>query len=157
MRLLEKWRENRLRKTTDKEYYLDDAEIVVVGFGTDGRIAVSAVRTARSYGIKVGLFRPISLRPFPEEALEKLVDQKKAFLVVEMNTGQMYKDIKKIVSNQSRVEFYGRVGGVIPFPDEILSEIRRISSMSYQSENIDPIDAWIQRLEDIRKTEAVGR
>ena len=69
----------------------------------------------------------------------------------------MYKDIKKIVSNQSRVEFYGRVGGVIPFPDEILSEIRRISSMSYQSENIDPIDAWIQRLEDIRKTEAVGR
>ncbi|MEI7987524.1 MAG: 3-methyl-2-oxobutanoate dehydrogenase subunit VorB [Chloroflexota bacterium] len=157
LRLLKQWREIRLKETRYKEYYLDDAEIVVVGFGTAGRVALSAVRTARSYGIKVGLFRPISLRPFPEEALEKLVDQTKAFLVVEMNTGQMYKDIKKIVSNQSRVEFYGRVGGVIPFPDEILSEIRRISSMSYQSENIDPIDAWIQRLEDIRKTEAVGR
>lgn len=126
LRLAERWHEVEQNEIRYKEYYLDDAEIVVVGFGSSGRIAFSAVRAARALGIKVGLFRPISLSPFPYQRLGELAQTAKRMLVVEMNTGQMLEDVRLATSNRIPVEFYGRMGGVVPYEDEILGEIQRM-------------------------------
>lgn len=106
------------------EYLTDDAQIVVVGFGTAGRIAQTAVQQARRDGLKVGLFRPITLWPFPEKRLSALADQVSAFLVVEMNTGQMIDDVRLAAGGQVPVMFYGRTGGVVPVPEEIYDAIQ---------------------------------
>lgn len=106
------------------EMLTDDAQLVVVGFGTAGRIAQTAVQQARREGMKVGLFRPITLWPFPEKRLSALADQVSAFLVVEMNTGQMIEDVRLAAGGQVPVTFYGRTGGVVPVPEEIYDAIR---------------------------------
>jgi 2-oxoglutarate ferredoxin oxidoreductase subunit alpha len=108
------------------EYMLDDAELIVVGFGTAGRVAQTAVKQARQQGIKVGLLRPITLSPFPDPRLSQLADEARGFLVVEMNAGQMIEDVKLSVGGQAPVKFYGRMGGVVPMPDEILSAIVKL-------------------------------
>ncbi|MEC4175968.1 3-methyl-2-oxobutanoate dehydrogenase subunit VorB [Adlercreutzia sp. R7] len=104
-------------------YLTEDADIVLVAFGASARIARSAVNAAREQGIKAGLLRPITLWPFPERAVEDLVPRTKAFLSVEMNMGQMVEDVRLAVAGRVPVEFYGRAGGVIPTPDEVLSAI----------------------------------
>ena len=104
-------------------YLTEDADIVLVAFGGAARVARSAVNAAREQGVKAGLFRPITLWPFPTEALSALADQAKAFLDVEMNMGQMVDDVKLVVSGRAPVEFYGRAGGVIPTPAEVLERI----------------------------------
>jgi len=147
-RLLKRWNEIRANEVRYKEYYLDDAEIVIVGFGTAGRVALSAVRTARDQGIKVGLLRPITVNPFPHKVIDQLAGRVKAFLVTEMNTGQMLEDVRLTVRNRVPVEFYGRTGGVVPFPDEILSEINRIASGKLNLD-ADPRDAWLERMTHI--------
>jgi 2-oxoglutarate ferredoxin oxidoreductase subunit alpha len=126
-RLLERWYEAQEKELRFREYYLDDADFVVVGFGTAGRVALTAIRAARAEGIKVGLLRPITLNPFPTPQIETLAKTAQAMLVVEMNSGQMLDDVRLSANNQCPVEFYGRMGGMVPFPDEILDEIRRIS------------------------------
>ncbi|MBK9943822.1 MAG: 3-methyl-2-oxobutanoate dehydrogenase subunit VorB [Kouleothrix sp.] len=105
---------------------LDDAEIVVIGFGTAGRIAQSAVRAARAQGIKAGLLRPITLAPFPDWRVSQLAGQARAFLVVEMNAGQMLEDVKLAAAGHVPVRFYGRMGGTAPLPDEILDAIVKL-------------------------------
>jgi len=105
------------------EYALDDADYVVVGFGTAGRVAQTAVKQARANGQRVGLFRPISLFPFPEARLAALAGRVKGFLVVEMNSGQMLQDVRLAVNGRAPVEFYGRMGGTVPYPDELLDVI----------------------------------
>jgi 2-oxoglutarate/2-oxoacid ferredoxin oxidoreductase subunit alpha len=127
-RLLQRWYDAQEKELRYREYYLDDADFVVVGFGTAGRVALTAVRAARAEGIKVGLLRPITLNPFPVTQIEKLASQAQAVLVVEMNSGQMLDDVQLAAHNHCPVEFYGRMGGIVPFPDEILDEIRRIST-----------------------------
>lgn len=108
-----------------EEYLLADAQIVVVAYGTTARVAKTAVETLRQQGIPVGLFRPITLWPFPEEQLAYLADhQVKAFLVVEMNAGQMLQDVRLAVGRQVPVKFYGRMGGIVPMPDEIENQVR---------------------------------
>jgi 2-oxoglutarate ferredoxin oxidoreductase subunit alpha len=109
-----------------REHLLDDAELVVVAFGTAGRIALSAVREARQKGIRVGLFRPISLNPFPYRRIGEIAQQAKAMLVVEMNTGQMVEDVRLGVEGRIPVRFYGRQGGVVPMPGEIEDEIGKL-------------------------------
>src|SRR5512143_3823530 len=94
IRLLKRWQEIQDKEIRYREYYLDDAEIVVVGFGTAGRVALSAVRAARQQGLKVGLLRPIPVSPFPTPIIEKLSPQTQCFLCVEMNTGQMLEDLR---------------------------------------------------------------
>jgi 2-oxoglutarate ferredoxin oxidoreductase subunit alpha len=144
LRMLKTWKticENEVRY---KEYYLDDAEFVIVGFGTSGRVALSAVRAARAQGIKVGLLRPVTVNPFPVKAIEALLPSTQAFLVVEMNTGQMLEDVQLAVRGQVPVEFYGRPGGVVPFADDILHEIQRISTAKL-SLDADPRMAWLDR------------
>lgn len=116
----------RANEVRYEEMDVDDAEVVVVAFGTAGRIAKSAIKAARANGIKAGLLRPITLWPFPEERISNLADSVDAFLVVEMNAGQMLEDVRLAVSGQVPVRFYNRMGGVIPLPDEILEAIQAI-------------------------------
>jgi 2-oxoglutarate ferredoxin oxidoreductase subunit alpha len=106
-----------------KEYFTEDIDLLVVGYGTAGRIAYSAVEEARAKGLKVGLFRPQTLWPFPEKRLSELADTVESVLVVEMNAGQMLEDVRLAVGGQIPVSFYGRMGGVVPMPDEILEAI----------------------------------
>ena len=105
-------------------FMLDDAEIVVVAFGASSRVARSAVVAAREEGIKVGLLRPITLWPFPTKAIEDALSHAKVFLSVEMNMGQMVDDVRLAVNGRAAVDFYGRTGGVIPTPEEVLSAIK---------------------------------
>ncbi|RME86914.1 MAG: 3-methyl-2-oxobutanoate dehydrogenase subunit VorB [Anaerolineae bacterium] len=145
LRLLKRWREIQKNEVRYKEYYLDDAEFVIIGFGTAGRVALSAVRAARAQGLKVGLLRPITLSPFPYQVVDELSRRVQAFLVVEMNSGQMLDDVLRAVQGRVPVEFYGRLGGVVPFPDEIADEIRRITSEKL-TVTADPREAWYERL-----------
>ncbi|HLB45815.1 MAG TPA: 3-methyl-2-oxobutanoate dehydrogenase subunit VorB [Anaerolineales bacterium] len=116
------------------EYETRDAEYVVVAFGTSGRVAQTAVKHARAEGLKVGLLRPVSLWPFSEKRLAELAETARGFLVVEMNAGQMVEDVRLAVSGKGRggvtppVQFYGRMGGVVPFPDEVFEEIQKMAT-----------------------------
>lgn len=145
LRLLTRWKSIQANEVRYKEYYLDDAEYVVIGFGTAGRVALSAVRQARQKGIKVGLLRPVTVSPFPSGVIEQLAGRVEAFLVTEMNSGQMLEDVRLAVKGRAPVEFYGRMGGVVPFPDEILHEIERIAS-SKLSVDTNPREAWLERM-----------
>lgn len=146
LRLLERYAAIEANEIRYKEYFLDEAEYIVIGFGTAGRIALSAVRAARAEGIPVGLMRPITLSPFPQEKIAQLAGQAKAFLVVEMNSGQMLEDVLQAAAGKLPVEFYGRLGGVVPFPDEVLSEIRRLVHEPLAM-NGHPRHSWLKRLE----------
>ena len=105
-------------------YCLDDAEIVLVGFGTAARVAQTAVQRLRRQGIPVGLFRPITLWPFPEKELAQVAERARAFLVVEMNAGQMLHDVRRIVPTPIPVAFFGRMGGAIPLPEQLVAVVR---------------------------------
>ncbi len=106
--------------------YCDDAEIVVVAYGSTARLAKSAVDEARKQGIKAGVVRPVTLYPFPVNELNAAVKNAKKVLVVEMSMGQMIDDVKLAINCSKPVEFFGRTGGVIPTPAEVLAEIKRI-------------------------------
>ncbi len=146
LRLLRRWKEVQQNEVRCQEYHIEEAEILVIGFGTAGRVASSAVRDARAEGIPVGLLRPITLAPFPEERLQELCQQVRRILVVEMNSGMMLEDVQRIVKGKVPVEFYGRMGGVTPLPDEILEEIQRVAQNEGDIDG-DPRDAWMDRLE----------
>ncbi len=146
LRLLKRWKEIEKNEVIYDEYEIEDAEILIIGFGTAGRVASSAIREAREEGIKVGLLRPITLAPFPQDRLIELTKQVKRILVVEMNSGMMLDDIMKIVQGRVPIEFYGRMGGVTPLPDEILDEIRRVAANQDPGAN-DPRDEWIVRMD----------
>jgi len=126
-RLQEKIAAIRTAEVRVAEYMLEDADLIVVAFGTAGRIAQSAITAARQKGIRAGLLRPITLFPFPEMRLAQLARQVRAFLVVEMNAGQMLDDVKLAVGGRVQVHFYGRMGGVVPLPDEILATLERLN------------------------------
>jgi 2-oxoglutarate ferredoxin oxidoreductase subunit alpha len=143
-RLMTVWNQIQANEIRYREYFLDDAEIVVIGFGTAGRIALSAVRAARAEGLKVGLFRPITLSPFPFPQIEEALGTARSILVVEMNAGQMLEDVQKVVKGRIPVEFYGRMGGMVPFPDEILAEIHRMNQESIPLGG-DPRQRWMKR------------
>ena len=118
----------RIREAEQRhvEALTEDAEVIVVGYGTAGRIAESAVRQARDAGLKVGLVRPVTLWPFPEKRIAALADRVRAFLVVEMNAGQMIDDVRLACAGRAPVEFYGRMGGVVPMPEEIEDAIAAV-------------------------------
>jgi 2-oxoglutarate ferredoxin oxidoreductase subunit alpha len=110
------------------EYLMDDAEYVVIAFGSAARAAQTAVKWARAKGIRVGLFRPISLYPFPYLRLEEISKRVRAVLDVEMNMGQMLEDVRLAVLGRVPIKFFGRTGGLVPFPDEILPEIEKLKA-----------------------------
>ncbi len=107
-----------------EEKWLDDADIAVVAYGTASRICLSAIRELREQGIRAGLFRPTVLWPFPSTSLRALSDRVKKILVVEMSMGQMLEDVQRFVHEDADVRFYGRAGGVVPSPDEVIAKIK---------------------------------
>lgn len=111
-------------------YMTDDADLLVVAFGTVARIARSAIRTARAAGIRAGLFRPITLWPYPAAILDELIGRVQGVLVAEMNAGQMLEDVRAIVRGRVPVRFLGRTGGVIPLPDEITNELTHMACIT---------------------------
>ena len=114
------------RETQYESYLLDDAVVAVVAFGTAARIAKGAVNRVRKAGLKVGLFRPITLWPFPGKEVRALTRTIKHLLVFEMNFGQMVEDVNISVGEQARVHFNGRPGGIISTPHEIAGTIRKL-------------------------------
>lgn len=128
LKLQEKYRQIEKDEVRYIEQEMEDAEIAIVAFGTAGRITQSAIKRAREEGIRVGLHRPISLYPFPSGRLKNISEQVRSILVVEMNSGQMIEDVRLAVEGRIPVEFYGRMGGVVPLPEEILDEIYKLHS-----------------------------
>ena len=108
-----------------EEFMTDDARLTIVAYGTAARIAKGAVKRARKEGLEVGLLRPITLWPFPDEAVKALAKKTKLILVFEMSTGQMIDDVRLAVEGRVPCEFYGRPGGVVPIPQEIARIIER--------------------------------
>ncbi|MCL4870493.1 MAG: 3-methyl-2-oxobutanoate dehydrogenase subunit VorB [Anaerolineae bacterium] len=109
-----------------EEYMTNDADLLLVAFGTAARVAQTAVQHLRQEGLKVGLFRPITLWPFPSRRLTQLTYLADTFLVVEMNAGQMVHDVRAAVHERVPVHFYGRMGGVIPMPEEVEQKVREL-------------------------------
>ncbi|MHB8806987.1 MAG: 3-methyl-2-oxobutanoate dehydrogenase subunit VorB [Anaerolineaceae bacterium] len=152
LRLMKTWQQIEKNEIRYKEYFMEDAKFAVVGFGSAGRVALSAVRAARAEGIPVGLFRPISLSPFPKQKILEYASKLAGFFVVEMNSGMMLDDAMLASQGRIPVEFYGRMGGVMPFPDEILREIRLLHANGWKTEG-NPRDRWLAKLETIVKEE----
>ncbi len=114
-------------ETRCEKYLTEDADIIVVAFGASSRVSRSAVNSARAMGIKAGLIRPITLWPFPEKDIAAEADHVKCMLSVEMSMGQMVDDVRLAVNGKCPVEFFGRTGGVIPTPAEVLEQIKKLA------------------------------
>jgi 2-oxoglutarate ferredoxin oxidoreductase subunit alpha len=119
---------NRIKKAEVKveTSNLRDSDLVLVAYGSMARIAKAAMEMARAKGLKAGLIRPITLWPFPEEAIEETAARVKKFLVVEMSAGQMLEDVMLSVKGKAKIDFYGRMGGGIPTEEEILAKIEAL-------------------------------
>ncbi len=128
LELNKKYQEMKEKEVLYEKVDTDDAEIVVVAYGTMARICRSAIEQLRNENIKVGLIRPITLWPFPEEAFQEISSKTKAYLVCEMSLGQMLYDVKLAVLGRRKVDFYGRTGGVVPEPAEIIEKIKQLIS-----------------------------
>ncbi len=109
------------------EYEMEGAEVIVVAYGTAGRIVQTAVKQARSEGIPVGLFRPISMFPFPYERLNEIAKTARQILVVELSAGQMIEDVRLATNCRLPISFYGRLGGIVPLPEDIYKEIAKLA------------------------------
>jgi len=127
-KLGDKYKEVERKEVRFEEIQTEDAEYLFVAFGLSARICHKAVNLAREQGIKAGLIRPITLFPFPSKRIAELAEQSKLFLTVELNMGQMVEDVKLAVSGKTPVEFYGRQGGMVPTPDEILNKLENLIS-----------------------------
>jgi len=125
--LHEKYRAISEKEVRWEEDRTEDAEIVLVGYGVVSRILRGVVDTARAEGIKVGLIRPITLWPFPSEALRAVCRRAQQALVVELSTGQMVEDVRLAVSDLLPIAFLGHAGGVLPTEEEIMDEVRRLA------------------------------
>ncbi|WP_308246958.1 3-methyl-2-oxobutanoate dehydrogenase subunit VorB [uncultured Prevotella sp.] len=114
-------RENEVRYETK---FMDDADYMIVAFGSAARIAEKAIEMARKKGIKIGLLRPITLWPFPSKEIEAAAKKVKGILVAEINAGQMVDDVKLAVSGSVPVVHYGRLGGIVPEPEEMVNVLK---------------------------------
>ena len=110
-----------------QEEMTEDADYVIVAYGTTARIARSAMRKLRDEGIKAGLIRPITLWPFPAAPIAKAAEHAKAFLTVEMSMGQMVDDVKLAVEGKKPVHFFGRTGGIVPTVREIITQVEELA------------------------------
>jgi len=124
--LIKKYELIKKKEVMFDSYDVEDSRLIVVAFGIAARIALSAVRDLRSEGKKVGLFRPVTLFPFPEKRLLKLAGKGKSFLVTEMNAGQMVEDVRLSLNGKSEVFFYGKPGGAVFNPEELYKKIKSV-------------------------------
>ncbi len=124
LHLQAKYREIEKNEVRYETMQCDDADYIVVAFGSAARIAQKAIEMARGEGIKVGLLRPITLWPFPSKETKALAEGKKGVLVAEINAGQMIEDVRLAVGGSVPVEHYGRLGGIVPEPSEIVEALK---------------------------------
>ncbi len=122
--LQEKYAKIQENEVRFEQQQMDDAEYAIVAFGSAARIAEKSVEIAREQGIKVGLFRPITLFPFPEKQIAELSKKVKGILVAEINAGQMVQDVRLAVNGAVPVEQFGRLGGIVPDPEEIVEALK---------------------------------
>lgn len=127
-RLVEKYKEVEKNEVRYEEIMTDDADYIFVAYGLSARICHKAAIMAREKGIKAGMFRPITLFPYPYSRLNELADRVKFFLTVELNAGQMVEDVRLGVNGKIPVEFYGRLGGMVPNPEEIVNKLENLIS-----------------------------
>lgn len=126
LRLQEKYQRMQEKETRAESYLTEDAEIVLVGYGSSARISKAAVDYARKQGVKAGLFRPITLYPFPHREIQAACSQVKQVLTVEMSLGQLVEDVRYHLEFRIPVHHYGRVGGIVPTPREVWQEVERL-------------------------------
>ncbi len=126
LHLQHKYQEIRDKEVRYECQNIEDADYAIVAFGSAARISQKAMESARKQGLKVGLFRPITLWPFPEKQISELSKKVKGILVVEINAGQMIFDVRCAVEGKTPVEHYGRLGGIVPDPDEIIEALRKL-------------------------------
>lgn len=124
LHLQEKYREIEENEVRYETVMTDDADYIIVAFGSAARIAEKAIELARQQGIKAGLLRPITLWPFPKKPLCSVVNGKKGVLVAEINAGQMVEDVRLALNGTVKVEHYGRLGGIVPEPEEMVNAIK---------------------------------
>ncbi|MDD2432570.1 MAG: 3-methyl-2-oxobutanoate dehydrogenase subunit VorB [Clostridia bacterium] len=125
-KLEKKYLEIMKQETMAEQYLTEDAEVVIAAYGMTARIAKAAVDMARREGIKAGVFRPITLWPFPQRELNEATKKAQVILTVEMSLGQMVEDVQLALKGRLPVEFYGRVGGMVPTAEEVLNEVKKI-------------------------------
>lgn len=123
-KLQRKYREIEANEVRFEKINCDDADYIFIAYGSSARICQKSIELARQEGIKVGLLRPITLYPFPMQAIAAMAKQTKGMLTVEMSAGQMVEDVRLAVNGKTRVEHYGRMGGVVPTPEEIVEALK---------------------------------
>ena len=123
-KLIDKYREIEEKEVRYEEIQCEDAEYLLIAYGTSARICEKVVAMARNEGIKLGLLRPITLFPFPNKRLAEMTDQVKGMLSVEMSAGQMVEDVRLAVNGKIQVEYYGRMGGIIPSAEDVLDALK---------------------------------
>lgn len=128
LHLQEKYKKIRETEVRYETWQCDDADYVIVAFGSAARITQKAIDMARAGGIKVGLFRPITLWPFPTNEIAEMARSKKGILVVEINAGQMVQDVRLAVNGSTPVNHFGRLGGIVPEPNEIVEALQRMEN-----------------------------
>jgi len=124
LRLQSKYRKIEANEVLVEEFSCENAEYLIIAFGITARICQKVVELAQVEGIKVGLLRPITLFPFPTEIISNYADKVKGMLTVEMSAGQMVDDVRLAVNGRVPVEFYGRMGGIVPSPNEVLKALK---------------------------------
>ena len=124
IRFQAKYAEIEKNEVRYEEINCEDADYILVAFGSSARVCLKTMDLAREEGIKVGLIRPITLWPFPSEVLSKYADKVKGMLTVEMNAGQMVEDVRLAVNGKVNVEFFGRLGGIVPTPDQVFEALK---------------------------------
>ena len=107
-----------------EEINCEDADYLIIAFGSMARIGQKAMELAREEGIKVGILRPITLWPFPTKAIASYAEKVKGMLVTELNAGQMVEDVRLAVNGKVKVEHFGRLGGIVPDPEELVSALK---------------------------------
>jgi 2-oxoglutarate ferredoxin oxidoreductase subunit alpha len=125
LHLQQKYAEIQEKEVRFEEIDCEDAEYLIVAFGSCARIAQKAMETAREEGLKIGMLRPITLWPFPTKQVAELAKQVKGILTVELNAGQMIEDVRLAVEGRVPVEHFGRLGGIVPDPDEIIEALKQ--------------------------------
>jgi 2-oxoglutarate/2-oxoacid ferredoxin oxidoreductase subunit alpha len=137
--LQEKFARIAERETRWAGELIDDAEIVLVAYGTSARVARTAIQRARDLGIRAGLFRPVTLWPFPGDALRDATSGRRAVLVVEMSAGQMVDDVRLAIGARPPVFFHGRMGGMVPTPGDVVEAVQRAWAVTEKPDPRHPV------------------
>ena len=125
IRFQAKYREIEKVEVRYEEIGCQDVDYLIVAFGSMARICQKTIEMASAEGLKIGLLRPITLWPFPKEIISSYADKVKGMISVELNAGQMVEDVRLAVNGRVKVEHFGRLGGIVPTPDEVLDAIKQ--------------------------------